>query len=80
MPIYNYRCNACEAEFELLVRLSSDTAPTCPECDSSDLTRMVSRIAPPGKSAEIFASARKQAAKEGHFSNYSKSERPKIKP
>ncbi|WP_411911709.1 FmdB family zinc ribbon protein, partial [Rhodovulum sulfidophilum] len=25
MPIYNYRCTACEAEFELLRSLSDDS-------------------------------------------------------
>jgi len=80
MPIYNYRCNACDAEFELLVPLSSETAPACPGCESTDLTRLLSRVAPPGKVAGIFASARKQAAKEGHFSNYSKAEKAKLKP
>ncbi|WP_269099284.1 hypothetical protein [Mangrovicoccus ximenensis] len=35
----------------------------------------MSRVAPPGKAKGILASARKQAAREGHFSNYSASER-----
>lgn len=76
MPLYDYHCKACEAEFELLVR--SDTVPTCPQCGSTDLERAISRIAPAGKTAGIIASARRQASKEGHFSNYSKAERTKL--
>ena len=40
MPIYEYSCRACNAEFEALVR--SSTTPTCPECRSEDLQRVPS--------------------------------------
>ena len=76
MPLYDYRCTACRAEFELLVRAS--TVPTCPQCGATDLERAVSRVAPAGKSAGIIAAGRRQAAREGHFSNYSKAERAKV--
>ena len=48
MPIYGYDCNKCGHEFETLVR-SSET-PSCPSCDSTDLTRQLSLIAAPAKS------------------------------
>jgi putative FmdB family regulatory protein len=76
MPIYDYHCKACQAEFELLVR--STTVPTCPHCAATDLERAVSRVAPAGKIAGIVASGRRQADREGHFSNYSKAERGKL--
>ena len=72
MPLYSYRCDACSAEFESLV--SSEADPACPTCGATTLTRMISRIAPEGKSKSLLKSARSQAAKEGHLSNYSKSE------
>lgn len=72
MPLHSYRCKACATEFETLVRGSE--APACRACGSSDLDRLVSRIAPDGKSGAIIKGARSQAAREGHFSNYSKSE------
>lgn len=78
MPIYSYRCASCAAEFELLVKISSDTVPACPQCAGTDLTQLLSRIAPAGKTAGLVANARQQAAKEGHFSNYSKAERKSI--
>ena len=40
MPIYEYRCLACGAEFEQLVR-ASDTA-ACPFCESAQLERKLS--------------------------------------
>ena len=49
MPIYGYDCNKCGHEFETLVR-SSET-PSCPSCESTDLTRQLSLIAAPVKSS-----------------------------
>lgn len=76
MPLYDYHCNACQAEFELLVR--SGTTPTCPHCGSTGLARAVSRIAPAGRIEAIRAANRRQAAREGHFSHYSRNERAKL--
>jgi putative FmdB family regulatory protein len=77
MPIYDYRCPACQKEFELLVR--SSTVPACPQCGSTTLERRLSLTAPQGTTQAIIASGRRAAAREGHFSNYSKAERAKIK-
>ena len=46
MPIYNYRCSACGAEFERLVR--ADTRVECPECQGRKLERLMSLTARPG--------------------------------
>jgi putative FmdB family regulatory protein len=75
MPLYDYRCTACKSEFELLVLGS--TVPTCPQCASAALERCVSLSSPQGKSAGLVAAGRARAAREGHFSHYSSSERPK---
>lgn len=40
MPIYEYRCQACENEFELLVR--KDTVVACPACEGADLEKLLS--------------------------------------
>jgi putative FmdB family regulatory protein len=77
MPLFDFVCKTCGSSFELLVRGSS--APVCPECGSAALEKQVSLPAQPGKTAGIVASARKQAAREGHFSNYAPSERPRRK-
>lgn len=40
MPIYEYVCDECGHEFELLLR--GDAEPACPECRAHQLTRRVS--------------------------------------
>ncbi|CAL1240494.1 FmdB family zinc ribbon protein [Candidatus Methylocalor cossyra] len=77
MPIYDYHCKHCGKEFELLV--SHSARPVCPECGQPDLEKRPSLTAPQGKSAALIAKARAQAAKEGHFSNYSAAERARLK-
>ncbi len=44
MPIYEYQCQDCGAEFELLVSLGSDKKPACPECGSINLKKKISRF------------------------------------
>jgi len=77
MPIYEYLCSDCQQACELLVK--SSTVPTCPSCGSTKLEKQLSLTAPQGQAAGIISRARAQASKEGHFSNYSKAERPKLK-
>lgn len=43
MPIYEYKCRACSAEFELLILRNSVAA--CPECQSADLEQILSGFA-----------------------------------
>jgi putative FmdB family regulatory protein len=50
MPIYTYRCAACDAEFEQLVR--SDTKVACPECHGRKLERLMSLTARPASSGK----------------------------
>ena len=46
MPIYEYRCNQCEHDFELLVKSAKDSGrSTCPSCGNANLTRRLSVIA-----------------------------------
>jgi putative FmdB family regulatory protein len=73
MPLYSFHCAQCDKDVELLIGFSEK--PTCPFCGGADMQRLMSRVAPEGKSAGIVKSARAQAAREGHLSNYSRSER-----
>lgn len=72
MPLFSYRCQPCGHEFETLVR--GDDKPACPACGAADLQKQVARIAPDSKLKSVIADGRAAAAKEGHFSNYSKGE------
>lgn len=76
MPLHDYHCTACQADFEQLVR--STTVPTCPQCGSTALQRVISRIAPAGKIEAIRMSNRRAAAREGHFSHFSRAEQAKL--
>jgi len=44
MPIYEYRCNRCANEFELLV-LKTSPAAACPECESPEIEQLLSGFA-----------------------------------
>ena len=33
MPIYEYRCNACNDEFEVTQKISDEPLRTCPKCN-----------------------------------------------
>jgi putative FmdB family regulatory protein len=59
MPIYEYRCSACNHEFETLVLLG--TVPACPSCKGQELEKLISM--PAVKSDSTHALALKAAKK-----------------
>lgn len=73
MPLYDCHCDACDKQFELLVR--SADVPTCPTCGTQEIKRLISAIAPAGKAKAVAGSMRAAAVREGHLSNFSRSER-----
>jgi putative FmdB family regulatory protein len=64
MPIYEYRCRACDNEFEAVVLPKGDPA-VCPGCKSDDLERLLSlfAVSSDGTRAMNLQSARKKASK-----------------
>jgi len=72
MPIFSFQCSKCGEEFEALLR--SGESASCPACASTEVDRQVSSPAIGGRVKAAIGRARQQAAKEGHFSNYSSSE------
>ncbi|MBE9527026.1 MAG: zinc ribbon domain-containing protein [Proteobacteria bacterium] len=42
MPIYEYRCNGCGHEMELIQRMSDDPMKDCPVCQESKLKKLIS--------------------------------------
>jgi putative FmdB family regulatory protein len=73
MPLYSYHCAECDKDVELLI--GADEKAACPDCGSHDIERLMSRVAPPGKSRGVAKAGRAQAAREGHLSNFSRAER-----
>ncbi len=66
MPIYEYICDSCGNEFELLVR-GSET-PACPECANAELTRKLSlpRVQTEGTRKKGLRAAKARDKKLGH--------------
>lgn len=42
MPIYEYRCENCGEQVEILVRSRMSAPPACPHCGSTRLGRLLS--------------------------------------
>lgn len=57
MPIYNYRCNECGYEYSE-VHGVEDEKPDCPECEASDVQRLIN-------SAPTIAGGMKTPAGDG---------------
>lgn len=66
MPIYEYSCDSCGHEFELLIR-SSET-PACPTCESAELTRKLSlpRVSTEGTRQKGLRAAKARDKRAGH--------------
>ena len=43
MPIYEYTCEKCNCDFEMLVTSTDDRHVTCPKCDSNQVNKLLSR-------------------------------------
>jgi len=42
MPLYEYRCDACEHAFEALQKISDEPLKHCPDCEQPQLRKLVS--------------------------------------
>jgi putative FmdB family regulatory protein len=51
MPIYEFRCGACEKDSEVLVRSTDWKGTHCPHCNSTNLSKKLSVFAAGGESA-----------------------------
>ncbi len=45
MPIYEYRCQKCETQFEQLIRDSEALLLRCPRCGAQEVNRLLSVFA-----------------------------------
>lgn len=43
MPIYEYKCSACEKQFELQRKFSDPPLSDCPECGKGPVAKLLSR-------------------------------------
>jgi putative FmdB family regulatory protein len=73
VPMFDFHCPDCNKTAGLLVGHSE--LPVCPQCGGTRLEKQIARLAPPGRSAGIMRSARAQAGREGHLSNFGPGEK-----
>lgn len=51
MPLFEYRCQACQSAFELLIR--GGAQPVCPACGSTSLEKILSMFAVSSEGTEL---------------------------
>ena len=42
MPIYEYQCQSCQHETEIMHKIADEPRTTCPECGEETLKKMIS--------------------------------------
>jgi len=42
MPIYEYKCKACEHKFDKLQKINDPALTDCPDCGKSELIKLIS--------------------------------------
>jgi len=75
MPVYEYRCDACGKELEVMQRITESPLEECPSCDGR-LHRLISNTAFILKGTGWYATdyARKNTASSGGKESSSKSD------
>ena len=63
MPIYEYKCQKCDHEFEFLVLGSGASSIECPECNSEKVEKLMSTFG--FKSSGSFTSSGSDAGCSG---------------
>lgn len=63
MPIYEYRCEKCGNEIEVMHKVSDPSPQVCPKCNEHALARMMSRtsfqLKGGGWGSDLYASTKK---------------------
>ena len=66
MPIYEYRCEKCGNELEVMHKVSDPSPTECPKCHEPALSRMMSRtsfqLKGGGWGSDLYASTKKDAS------------------
>jgi putative FmdB family regulatory protein len=75
MPIYEYRCNACQHEFETIQKVGEAPPPECPACGEGALRKKVTaagfRLKGGGWYETDFKSGKKKNVTSGDTSSSS---------
>ncbi len=76
MPIYEFSCSSCGAEFEMKRSFSDSTMPICPTCQGSHVQRLLSRPAIHFKGSGWYINDSKSNSKNGTADKAVPSESP----
>jgi putative FmdB family regulatory protein len=78
MPIYEYRCDKCEHEFEAEQRITEEPLRVCPKCRARKLRRLISQtsfvLKGGGWYSDLYSSSKGKSDAQGGESAASKSE------
>jgi len=82
MLTYEYRCNACNKQFEVQQRISDKPFAVCPNCGSSDTQRLISlsSFILKGTGWYVTDYARKNGSQTGREGSSSKEQKKDDKP
>ena len=80
MPIYEYRCQSCGYDMEALQKISDDPLRNCPECQKSELVKLVSAAAFHLKGTGWYATDFKNGSKPKDNGKAQADDKSKSKP
>ncbi len=63
MPTYEYRCNACQREFEYQQKMSDDDLVTCEACGEDKLEKLISWTSFGSGTGALYSSSPRDAIK-----------------
>jgi len=71
MPLYEYRCESCEHQFETIQKFSDPHVSVCPKCGGGPVVKLISSPAFTFKGTGFYITdyARKDQAKKDQASN-----------
>ena len=65
MPLYEYRCEACEHQFEKIQRFSDDPISVCPSCGGGPVVKLLSSPAIQFKGSGWYITDSARKGREG---------------
>ncbi len=80
MPLYEYRCESCEHQFETIQKFSDPHVSVCPKCGGGPVVKLISSPAFTFKGTGFYITdyARKDQGK-GDQDKAEKAEKPKVR-
>ena len=80
MPIYEYRCEDCGHQMEVLQKLSDDALTDCPECGKPALKKLISAAGFRLKGGGWYETDFKSGSKKNLHESASKASKKESKP